>query len=108
MLKGKRNPRKQAGLLPGESRRRSLVTVDKVKFVGSEPDQYGRIVDHYIVSTHRLDSEWIAQIEYKGEAWTLPGAVIARLIAQRDSIIKAERSERAQTRANNMKLVAQA
>ena len=93
----KKKQRTRTGLLPGESRRRSLVSITRDTFT-KESDQYGREVHNYVVSTRRLDGVWTHTIEYRGQTWELPGKVIERIMAQRDSIITEERSRRARER----------
>jgi len=85
---------KRAGLLPGESRRRSLVTVQRDTFAAGS-DQFGREVHNYIVETQRLDGFWKHQIEFQGQTWGIPGKVIECIARQRQSIITEERSRRA-------------
>ncbi len=94
--KGNRRRRNTAGgLLPGESFKRSLVSVAVDNFApGQESDRYGRTINNYIVSTRRLDGQWSIEVEFQGEIWHLPGKVIQRLISQREAIIKEERSRR--------------
>lgn len=100
MTKRKRTsqPRNQSGLLPGESRRRSLVTIQEVNF-GQAADRSGLETRNYIVESRHLDGEWTHRVEYKGQEWLLPGKVVERILAQRDAIITAERRQRAVERA---------
>ena len=89
-----RRPRNRAGMLPGESRRRSLVVVERVSRP-SEGEEEMMTAHNYIASTRRLDGTWSHQVEYRGQVWDLPGKVLERLLSQRESIIKEERSRRA-------------
>ena len=91
---GTRKPRTQTGMLPGESKRRSLVTVVK-DTLGADGDRFGRETHNYIVETHRLDGAWTYEVEYRGETWLIPGKVVEAMARHRESIIKAERSARA-------------
>lgn len=103
--KGKPRARR-TGLMPNESRRRSLVTIERTTLVG-DADRYGResmtASENYIVTTRRLDGVWVAWVEYKGERWELPGKVIARLITHREAIISEERSRRAQDQTDRLR-----
>ena len=110
MANKKQTTRRQnrGNLLPGESRRTSTVAVD---YDGLEALYYGipvelldkqrgdRATIHYIVVTERLDGVWRHRIETDGKTWKFPAQVVKRLVDQRDSIIKAERSQRATDRA---------
>ena len=64
--------------------------------------------DPYIVITHREDGKWNHTIELKGEMMRLPGKVIDRVIAQREAIIKEQRSDRGKERSEQLKATAQA
>ena len=89
----RRGMRRREGLLPGEYRRKSLVTVD----VGLL-DKPGEELHHYVVLTHRQDGDWSARVEFQGEIWKLPGKVVDALISQREAIIKEHRRRLAQDR----------
>ena len=89
--------RRRQGMLPGESRRRSLVVVERVS--RQAQGEEGLTTYHnYVLQTQRLDGVWEHSVEYKGEVWDLPGKVVERLLAHRESIIKEERSRRARER----------
>ena len=90
--------RRQAGLLPGESRRRSLVTVTRTT-LGGGSDAVGRETHNYIVETRRLDGLWGHSIEYRGQVWVIPGKVAECIAQQRQAIITEERSRRAKDNA---------
>ena len=102
--------RSRAGMLPGESKRRSLVTITRDSLAAGS-DQFGRETHNYIVETRRLDGFWSHQVEYRGQVWNIPGKVAERLLAQRDSVIKEERStrakERMQTAVREAQIIAQ-
>ena len=115
-------PRNRAGLLPGEYRRRGLVTLEVTKFAdprrsqltgepvqGEEtPDQYGRIVHNYVVVTSRLDGQFSAQIEFKGETYRLPGKVIDQIIRHRTSIMEEQKRDRNRQQSERMRAQAEA
>ena len=94
--------------LPGEYRRRSLVTVEMDRFEAQvfAPEKLAEqerinpgkalldsvgVEEHYIVATHRLDKLWTITVEHDGIVTKIPGKVMERLIAQRDQIIKENR-----------------
>lgn len=101
--------------LPGEYRRRSLVTVemdglDAALFAPVKLEQIKRtrpaaleesvvIEENYIVSTKRLDGRWSFTVEHDGVATILPPGVVDRIMAQRDSIITEERKDRGRLQA---------
>ena len=89
-----RKPRTQSGMLPGESKRRSLVSVS-MDTLGPEGDRFGRETHNYIVETHRMDGAWSYEVEYRGALWKLPGKVVEAMARHRESINKVERSARA-------------
>mgnify|MGYP001575063899 CR=1 FL=1 len=94
MAKRSKGTRRQTGLLPGESRRRSLVKVERV----SRPNQgeEGLTTFHnYIVETHRLDGVWRHTIEYQGQSLNIPGKAVDAINRQRQAIITEEHSRRA-------------
>lgn len=89
--------KKRMGLLPGEYQRRSLVTVERVaRASDKEPDLL--IQDHYIVVTRRLDGVWRHVVELHGQSFELPGRVVERIQAQRQSIITEQRRHQARER----------
>lgn len=92
-----RASQRRKGLRPGEYHKRSMVPVSRLRYDGEKSyitdDLY--TTDHYIVQTHREDSNWSYTVELRGELMRLPGDVIARIISQREAIIKEQRSDRA-------------
>ena len=52
----------------------------------------------YIVTVHRIAGQWEYAVEHDGETYRLPGAVVDRMTAYRQSIIKEQRSLQAQSR----------
>ena len=50
--------------------------------------------DVYIVQTNCLDGEFSYTVELRGEMMRLPGKVIAKIISQREAIMKETRSDR--------------
>ena len=55
--------------------------------------------ERYIVDTRRLDGQWSVEVEHKGERWVLPHKVVEQIRRHCDSIIKAQRSDRAREAA---------
>mgnify|MGYP001581616945 CR=1 FL=1 len=91
--------RRQSGLLPGEARRRSLVTVQRPVKVGEEGKYGDRELfetDNYIVTTRRLDGVWAHFVEYGGQTWRLPGKAVDAMLRHRASIVAEQRRARAQ------------
>src|SRR3990167_3657113 len=86
------------GELPGEYLRRSLVAVSTGVL-----SERGRIKDdHYIIKTTRLDGTWRVEVEHGIEAMVLPHKVVEQIIRHRDSIIKAQRHDKAVERAQQI------
>jgi hypothetical protein len=82
--KGQLKPR--VGFLPGQYKRRALVTVEKIDKDGAG---YELTVPHnYIVLSHRLDNQYKYTIEYQGVKWEIPGRVMEAMTRHRDSMIK--------------------
>ena len=104
----KRKAQRKSGTLPGEARRKSLVTVDVV--TRGRPDAFRNedltTQEHYIVESIWLDGEMRTIVSYKGETWRLPVKVVATIMRHHDSIVKERRSLNARERA--MKAQAQA
>ena len=90
--------------LPGEYRRRSLVTIEMDAFQAQlfvpeklEAQRRARpgqalidsvaVEEHYIVTTHRLDGVWDFTIIHDGQEIRIPGQVFERMAAQRETII---------------------
>jgi len=92
--KSRSQPRSERGLFPGESKRRSLITIIR-DTLGPNGDKYGRETHNYIVQTHRLDGVWTFEVEYRGQTWTLPGKVVEAMSRHRKSIIRVEHNARA-------------
>ncbi len=53
------------------------------------------VEEHYIVAVRRVQGTWEATIGHDGDTFKLPGAVIDRIIAYRDRIIKEVRRDAA-------------
>jgi hypothetical protein len=92
---------RRKGLRPGEYRKRSTVFVERMR----SADEQARYVednlyttDAYIVITHRDDGHWTHTVELHGEMMRLPGKIVERLTAQKDAIIREQRSDRAKDR----------
>ena len=84
--RGKGPMRPRTGLLPGQYKRRALVTVEKVDRDGLG---YELTVPHnYIVLSHRLDGQYSYTVEYRGATWEIPGAVMDAMLRHKDSITK--------------------
>jgi hypothetical protein len=97
--------RGQGELLPGEYRRHSLVVVDNANF-SRDSDEYGRYSSQFAVETRRLDKTWVhTVITFRGDTWIIPAKVFDRLNAQRESIIKQQRSDRAVERQAQLRVV---
>jgi hypothetical protein len=91
--------------LPNEHRRHSLVVVDRVSFA-KDADELGRHTAQYAVETRRLDKDWqITVTPFTGDVWAIPAKVLDRLISQRESIIKQQRSDRARERQEQLRVV---
>ena len=102
-------------LLPGEYRRRSLVTIemdsmDAGLYAPEKLEELKRtrpgdlldlvaVEEHYIITTHRLDGRWGVTVEHGGNTYRLPGKVIERILAQRESIIAEGRKDRGRQQA---------
>lgn len=103
-------------LLPGEYRRRSIVTVEfdrmsgeiyaPTKLADLDARNPGRrlrdsvaVENNYILTAHRLDGEFDYAVELDGQVFPLPGKVIDRLIAMRQSIIAEGRKRQGQASA---------
>ena len=87
--------RPRRGELPGEYLRSSLVSV-----CSGVLSEGGRIKEyHYIVKTTRLDNQFRVEVEHQGVLTVLPGRVIDQILRHRESIIKAQRRDRAVERA---------
>ena len=89
---------KSTGTLPGESRRRSLITVQRQTLSMSGERAKATDEDHFVLTTHMLDREWTYTIQVNGERWVIPGAVADRMRAHRDAIITEQRKLRATER----------
>ena len=50
--------------------------------------------EHYVVTTRRRDLDWEYTINVGADEWRVPPQVIDRIIADRDLIMKSQRSER--------------
>jgi hypothetical protein len=104
-------PRSRAGMLPGEAKRQSLVSVEAVS---DEPgkDRYGNRdlmhPEHYIVSSHRLDGVWMHYVEYRGDVWRMPGKVYDAMKRHRESIITEQRRATAKERHARLAQVGEA
>ena len=106
--KGKSKPRStsqarsRAGLLPGQSRKRSTVYVERLR--GAEeahrysPDEM-TITDVYYVETLRTDNHWQHRIDRGGDTFVIPGKVAERIVSQREAIVKEARSDRSREAA---------
>ena len=86
------------GELPGEYLRRSLVAVSTGTL-----SEAGRIKDdHYIVKTTRLDGAWRIEIEHGAESMRLPHKVVEQIARHRESIMRAQRHDKAIERAQQV------
>ena len=105
-------PASMRGELPGEYKKISLVEVPmpmgSPQSIEAQRDRYGHLdssviarqpTERYIVDTRRLDGQWTVTVEHKGEQWTLPHKVVEQLRRHCDSIIKAQKSDRAREAA---------
>ena len=106
-----RASQRRKGLRPGEYRKRSTVFVERLRSADEKAqyitdDMY--TTDAYIVITHRDDGQWIHTVELRGEMMRLPGKVVERIQAQKDSIITEQRSDRAKVRHETLAAQAQA
>ena len=107
---------RRKNLLPDEYKREGLVTVamDSIQaalFAPRKLEQLNQerpgvfmqkrssvIEEKYIVTVHRIAGQWEYTVEHDGETYRLPGAVVDRMTAYRQSIIKEQRSLQAQSR----------
>ena len=88
--------RKRSGMLPGEAKRQSLVTVERA----SKQGERGLTApDHYVVTSHYLDSIWTYSVELAGQRMILPGKVVDQLARHRKSILTEQRRLRAVEKA---------
>ena len=88
--------RKRSGMLPGEAKRQSLVTVERMAKIG----EAGLTAPaHYIVTSHQLDGVWTHTVELAGQRMVLPGKVIDQINRHRDSIRTEQRRLRAVEKA---------
>ena len=105
-------PASMRGEFPGEYKKISLVEVPlgimTKAALDAQRDEYGDLdatalgrvpTTRYIVDTRRLDGQWSVEVEHKGERWRLPHKVIEQIRRHCDSIIKAQRSDRAREAA---------
>ena len=95
--KGTKKPRNRNGLLPGQYRRRAPVYNPRIRRADEEArytDDDLMTTDVYIVQTNYLDREFNCTVELRGEMMRLPGRVIAKIISQREAILKESRSDR--------------
>ena len=107
-------------LLPGEFRKRGLVTIEMDRFQASlfapaklkaldeaRPGQALRdsvaIEENYVVSAHRLDGFWDYTIEHDGVQYQIPGQVFDRLMSYREAIITEGRKARGKETAARRK-----
>jgi len=83
------------GMLPGESRRQSLITVlrDVLSMSGERAEATDE--DHFVLTTHVIDRKWTFTVELAGHKMVIPGAVAKRMNDHRESITKEQRSKRA-------------
>ena len=107
---------RRKNLLPDEYKREGLVTVemDSIQaalFAPRKLEQLNQerpgvfmqkrssvIEEKYIVTVHRIAGQWEYTVEHDGETYRLPGAVVDRMTAYRQSIIKEQRSLQARSR----------
>ena len=108
--------RRRKNLLPDEYKREGLITVEmdsiqaalvaprKLEQLNQErPGVFMQkrssvIEEKYIVTVHRIAGQWEYTVEHDGETYRLPGAVVDRMTAYRQSIIKEQRSLQAHSR----------
>jgi hypothetical protein len=91
--------RKRAGMLPGEAKRQSLVTVERVSKAG----EAGLTTpDHYVVTSHYFDGVWTYGVELAGQRMALPGKVVDQINRHRKSILTEQRRLRAVERAERI------
>lgn len=106
----KRASNRRKGLVPGEYRKRSVVYIERLR--RDEEKTYltddMMTTDPYIVITHRMDTDWDYTVELKGEMMRIPGRVLDRIISQRESIIKEQRSDRGTATAERLRATADA
>ena len=94
--------RRRKGLLPDEFKRESTVKVERLRASdeqqkmsdGSVVENPMYTTDYYIVLSRRVGTEWSYIVEHEGQQIRIPAKVLERLITQRESIIKEQRSER--------------
>ena len=107
---------RRKNLLPDEYKREGLVTaaMDSIQaalFAPRKLEQLNQerpgvfmqkrssvIEEKYIVTVHRIAGQWEYTVEHDGETYRLPGAVVDRMTAYRQSIIKEQRSLQARSR----------
>ena len=106
-------------LLPGEKRKRSLVTVEMDSFDAGifAPERWEAhkkanptetvMEQDYVVSTRRLDGHWTHKVKIDGVEVVLPHKVYETLKRQVETIITEERSERGKTQAEKRKIKAE-
>ena len=58
--------------------------------------------NHYIVKTTRLDGQWRVEVEHGVEGMVLPHKVVEQIVRHRESIIKAQRHDKAVERAQQI------
>ena len=97
--------------MPGEKRKRTLVTVamdslDASLFAPAKLERHHKvdlgdtiIEQDYIVSTRRFDGRWSHKVIIDGLEVDLPHKVFEALTRQVDAIVKEERSERGKLQA---------
>ena len=97
MVNKEKTSRRRQGLKPGEYRKRGPVYVERLRS-SEEQARYAEdnlyTTDIYNVTTHRDDGHWTHTVELHGEMMKLPGKVIERIISQRKTIEKEQRSDR--------------
>ena len=105
-------PASTRGEYPGEYKKTALVEVPMPvpsrAALEAQRDEFGELGEtsfgrqpheRYIVDTRRLDGRWTVVVEFKGNEWPLPHKVVEQIRRHCDSIIKAQRSDRAREAA---------
>ena len=82
---------RRSGVLPGHYQRQGVVTIRTQSLTQKGDPRTWEVKDNYIVETVLLDKQWRFQVEFKGQVWDIPGQVVERMMAQRESIIKEHR-----------------
>ena len=103
-----RVPASMRGEFPGEYKKVSLVEVPlpvlSKAALEAQRDEFGDFdvtvfgrqpTGRYIVDTRRLDGQWTITVEHKGMRTVLPHKVVEQVRRHCDSIISAQRSDRA-------------